>query len=463
MTTDAVAVTDQIARFALEADVAAGPAALREAALSALIDTIGVAIAGRNDSGFRALLEGTREEIRPGPATMWATGQRTSPAYAALVNGTAAHALDYDDVSDPMYGHPSVALYPSLVAVAQAEGSSGAELLDAYVVGFEITGAIASALPILPHYYRGWHSTATVGVLASTAAICRLLHLDIEDTRRALGIAASTASGSRQNFGTNTKPLHPGLSSWSAVTAARLAQSGFTADDHQLEAPLGYFAMYGTESDLSAVAKWLDQRWAILAPAAGVSVKKYPCCYNTHRSADATLDLAAEIADPGSISGVRVTVEPGGLAPVIHHRPITGLEGKFSVEYVVAAGLLDRRVRLATFTDEAVARPEAQALLRKVEVAESPTPPFGEAGFDYQYSAVEIDTGDTVLRRRVDIPSGHSRDPLAADALEEKFLDCVSFSAVPWDGAELIAALRSLPTDARLDAFDRFVEAPLPA
>jgi 2-methylcitrate dehydratase PrpD len=364
-------------------------------------------------------------------------------------------------VSDPMYGHPSVALYPALVAVAQAEGCSGADLLDAYVVGFEITGAIASALPILPHYFKGWHSTATVGVLASTAAICRLLHLDVPTTRQALGIAASTASGSRQNFGTNTKPLHPGLSAWNAVTAARLAQSGFTADDHQLEAPLGYFAMYGTDSDLSAVAKWLDQRWAIVAPAAGVSIKKYPCCFNTHRSADATLALAAEIADPDAISGIRVTVEPGGLAPVIHHRPTTGLEGKFSVEYVVAAGLLDHRVRLATFSDQAVARPEAQALLRKVEVAESPTPPFGEAGWDVAYSAVEIDTGDTVLRRRVDTPRGHSRDPLAANELEEKFLDCVSYSQAPWDGAELIAALRTLPNASALDAFDHFVEAPL--
>ena len=463
MATNAVPVTDQIARFALEADVAAGPAALREAALSALIDTVGVAIAGRNDSGFRALLRGTAEEVRPGPATIWATGARTSPAYAALVNGTAAHALDYDDVSDPMYGHPSVALYPALVAVAQSEGCSGADLLDAYVVGYEVTGAVASALPILPHYYAGWHSTATVGVIASTAAICRLLHLDVERTRWALGIAASSASGSRQNFGTNTKPLHPGLSSWSAVTAARLAQSGFTADDHQLEAPLGYFAMYGEDSDLSAVAKWFDQRWAILSPAAGVSVKKFPCCYNTHRSADATLDLASEVPDPGAISAIRVTVEPNGLAPVIHHRPTTGLEGKFSVEYVVAAGLLDKRLRLATFNDDAVARPEAQALLRKVEVMESSAPPFGDAGYDYQYSAVEIDTGDTVLRRRVDTPRGHSRDPLAAGDLEEKFLDCVSYSGAPWDGAKLIAALRTLPEANRLDAFDRFVEAPLPA
>lgn len=463
MATNAAPVTDQIARFALEADVAAGPATLREAALSALIDTVGVAIAGRNDSGFRALLEGTREEIRPGAATIWATGARTSPAYAALVNGTAAHALDYDDVSDPMYGHPSVALYPALVAVAQSEGYSGAELLDAYVVGYEITGAIAAALPIRAHYSRGWHSTATVGVLASTAGLCRLLRLDVETTRRALGIAASSASGSRQNFGTNTKPLHPGLSAWSAVTAARLAQSGFTADDHQLEAPLGYFAMYGADSDLSAVAKWLDQRWSILQPGSGVSIKKYPCCFNTHRSADAALALAAQVADPDRISGVRVTVEPGGLDPVIHHRPTTGLEGKFSVEYVVAAGLLDRRVRLATFSDEAVGRPDAQALLRKVQVAESPNPPFGEAGYDFAYSAVEIDTGDTVLRRRVDTPRGHSRDPLAGHELEEKFLDCVAYSGVPWDGAELITALHALPTAPRLDAFDRFVEAPLPA
>jgi 2-methylcitrate dehydratase PrpD len=456
-------VTDQIAQFVKGCSVATSPAAVREAALAALIDTVGVAIAGRDDTGFRALLNGTREEAHPGPATLLATGQRVSPAYAALVNGMGAHALDYDDVSDPMYGHPSVALYPALLAVAQSEGASGAALLDAYVVGFQVAGAIAAALPIRAHYSKGWHSTATVGVLASTAGLCHLLDLPVQVTRQALGIAASSASGSRQNFGTNTKPLHPGLSAWSAVTATRLAQSGFTADDHQLEAPMGFFAMYGVDSDLSAVEKWLEQPWAIVEPGAGISVKKYPCCFNTHRSADATLALTPSLPDAGAIDAIRVTVEPGGLDPVIHHRPTTGLEGKFSVEYVVAAGLIDGRVRLATFTDGAVGRPEAQALLRKVEVAESAAPPFGEPGYDYAYSALEIDAGGTTLRRRVDTPHGDSRDLLDAGEMEDKFFDCVSYSGVPWDAAGLIAGLRSLPTATALDAFGLFTETPIPA
>ncbi len=121
------------------------------------------------------------------------------------------HALDYDDVADPIYGHPSIALYPALFAIAEAEGKSSAELLDAYVAGFEVAMAISTALPIRPHYSRGWHSTATVGVLAATAATSRLLGLSVETTKNALGIATSSASGSRQNFGTQTKPLHPGL------------------------------------------------------------------------------------------------------------------------------------------------------------------------------------------------------------------------------------------------------------
>jgi 2-methylcitrate dehydratase PrpD len=464
MERNAPPVTDQIAQFVKGAEVAQAPASVREAALSALIDTVGVAIAGRDDTGFRALLNGTREEAHPGPATLLATGQRVSPAYAALVNGMGAHALDYDDVSDPMYGHPSVALYPALLAVAQSEGASGAALLDAYVVGFQVAGAVAAALPIRAHYSKGWHSTATVGVLASTAGLCHLLDLPAETTRRALGIAASSASGSRQNFGTNTKPLHPGLSAWSAVTAARLAQNGFTADEQQLEAPMGFFAMYGGDSDLYAVQKWLEQPWTIVEPGAGISVKKYPCCFNTHRSADATLALAPSLPDAAdTVTAIRVTVEPGGLDPVIHHRPTTGLEGKFSVEYVVAAGLIDGRVRLATFTDDAVGRPEAQSLLRKVELAESAAPPFGEPGYDFAYAAVEIDAGGTTLRRRVDTPHGDSRDLLVAAELEDKFFDCVSYSGVPWDAAGLIAGLRSLPAAATLDAFELFTETPVPA
>ena len=461
MPSDVPPVTETIARYALEADVASGPPELTQRALDALTDTVGVAIAGRGESGLLSLLRGTREEYRPGPATILATGEASSPAYAALVNGMSSHALDYDDVADPMYGHPSVALFPPLLAVAAAEAVPGRELLDAYVVGFQICGAVAAALPIRSHYSRGWHSTATIGVIAATAALARLLRLPVNAAQRALGIAASSAGGSRQNFGTQTKPLHPGLSGWSAVTAARLAQAGFTADVRQLESPLGYFAMFGDGGDLGAVARWLRRRWSILEPGAGINVKKYPCCFNTHRTADATLRLASIIPAAETVTRIALTLEPGGYDPLIHHRPTTGLQGKFSVEYVVAAGLTDGRIGLASFTDGAVNRADVQALLRKVTTAESATPPFGGSDYTFAYAALEVEAGGRVYRERVDVPRGHSRSPLDVADLQAKFRDCISYSGVPWDADELLADIRTVASAETFSGLPHLTPLPL--
>ncbi|HVT69597.1 MAG TPA: MmgE/PrpD family protein, partial [Trebonia sp.] len=353
------ALTESIARFVTDTDLEHAPPELRAQALRAVIDIVGIAIAARDDAGFRILRDTVQGDLAPGRVTVLPTGTRTTAAGAALLNGLAAHALDYDDVAHPMYGHPSVALIPPLLAVAEDSGSTGADLLDAYVIGFEVICALAAGLNIRRHYSKGWHSTATTGVLAATAGVSRLMGLPPEKVRHALGIAASMASGSRQNFGTMTKPLHPGLSSRDAVLAARLAANGFTADISQLEAPLGYFAMYGVDGDPGTAQRQLAKRWSLLDD--GINVKKYPCCYNTHRTADAALRLAPKAGrDIDAITQITVTVEPGGADPLIRHRPATGLEAKFSAEYVVAAILLDGKLSLASFTDAAVQRPRAQ-------------------------------------------------------------------------------------------------------
>lgn len=460
MESGAPAITEEIARFAIEAEPGKGPEALAETALWAVVDTIGVAIAARHEDALLALLRTTLDERRPGSSTVLATGERTSPAAAALLNGMAGHALDYDDVTDPLSGHPSVALVPALLAVAEHEGASGEELLGAYVIGFEVACAVAAGLPIRPHYAKGWHSTATVGVLAATAGVCRLLGASVDTTRNALGIAASMASGSQQNFGTMTKPLHPGLAGWSAVMAGRLAENGCTADTSQLEAGLGYFALYGVEPDIAAVHDRLARPWALLQD--GVNVKKYPCCYNTHRTADAALHLASKLAgDLDGIDAIRITLEPGGFQPLIRHRPVTGLEGKFSVEYVIAAALIDGHLLLETFTDEAVLRPQAQSLIQKVTFAESAVPPFGRPSWEQAYAALEVSYHGQPLRERVDVPRGHAREPLSPAELEAKFRDCVANARAGWDADALLAELEGLRQRKRLDGFAALAERPL--
>ncbi|MFI5612730.1 MmgE/PrpD family protein [Amycolatopsis sp. NPDC051903] len=444
------AITERIAEFAVGADVASAPAELRERALRAVLDTVGVSLAGKGDAAVEALWRTVGHECGPGTSTILTTGGRTTATQAALLNGLAAHALDYDDVTHPIYGHASVALVPALLAVAEEQGASGTDLLDAYVVAYQVIVALGAGLAIREHYSRGWHSTATTGVVAATAGAARLCGLGTAATRRAIGIAASMASGSRQNFGTMTKPLHPGISGRDAVFATHLAANGFTADESQLESPLGYFAMYGEPGDPVAAAERLAGDWALLAD--GINVKKYPCCYNTHRLADATLELVPKLhGRTAEVTAITITVEPGGGDPLIRHRPVTGLEAKFSSEYVCAAALLDGRVSLESFRDGAVRRDEAQALLRKVELRESARVPFGPAEYDYAYAAVEIEVGGETHRKRVDIPRGDARLPLTDDELAAKFRDCVAYSGAG-DAEALLAELRALPETERLGA-----------
>jgi 2-methylcitrate dehydratase PrpD len=265
--------------------------------------------------------------------------------------------------------------------------------------------------------------------------------------RNALAIAASMASGSRQNFGTMTKPLHAGLAARDAVLAAQLAANGFSADQGQLEGPVGFLRMYGVDPSSEAVISALDGP-RVLAQH-GLSVKKYPCCYNTHRLADAALALHARGVDASrvQVEAVAATVEPEGQQAVIHHRPRTGLEGKFSSEYVLAACLLDGRVGLSTFTDAAVQRAEAQDLLRRVTISESPTPPWGPATFDHAYAAVEVTLTDgQVVRERCDVPRGDARAPLGQDELEAKFRDCLAFAESGWEADALLDRLWRLHT-----------------
>ncbi len=407
-----------------------------------LIDTLGVALAARQEPPVQILAR-TLGDVPPGTSTIWATGATADASSAALLNGTAGHALDFDDVTDIIYGHPSVVLWPAVFAVAEQEGSGGRSLLEAFVVGFGVQVAVATAMDVRAHYGVGWHSTATIGIIGAAAAASRLMGLDQEQTRCAIGLAASMAGGSRQNFGTMTKPLHPGLAARDAVYAARLAANGFTADIDQLDSPLGYFSMFAPGADTDAALAQLSGTDALLT--AGINVKKYPCCYNTHRTADATLDLRTqESIEPADVRSVHVVLEPGGFDPLIHHRPRTGLQGKFSVEYVISAALLDGKVTLASFTDQAVQRREAQELIGKITWETASVPPVGPEHWEQAYSVVTVKTSSDQFSFRTDVPRGDRRAPLSTAELEAKFTDCCDFSGAGWDAHALLADLWSI-------------------
>lgn len=393
------------------------PSRARDIAVRAVLDTVGVMLAGSREDCARISAEVVRaRESRP-VATVAGFGFKTTPESAAFVNGVAGHALDYDDVNSGMTGHPSVPLVPAVFAVGEEIGASGREVIAAFIVGFEVETRLGHAIG-RSHYEQGWHATATMGVLGSAAASARLYGLNVEQTQMALGIAVSLASGSRQNFGTMTKPLHPGHASQNGIVAAQLAARGFTADATAIEAPLGFFRLFSSGEDSSPedVLTGLGSEYEMLKT--GISVKNYPCCFGTHRAIQAILDLRP---DTDLVEQVQVLMPRGAAAPLIHSRPTTGLEGKFSMEYCVAAALLDGHIGLLTFEDAAVQRPAAQELLRKVELEEADVDSAPADGF--AQVRLRLRGGDELVRR-VDVPRGGPEEPLTIEELSAKFRDC---------------------------------------
>jgi len=438
-------MTDQIARFIADSNPESIPPDARIQARRAIIDTLGVTLIGSREDCSRIAAELVRAEQCAPVATAVGHGLRTSVRGAALVNGVSAHALDYDDVNSAMTGHPSAPLLPTVLAVAEDTGASGRDLVTAFVLGFEVEVRLGRGLG-RSHYARGWHATATLGTLAAAAAAARLYRLDAPRMRMALGIAASLAGGSRQNFGTMTKPLHPGQAAQNGVAAALLAQRGYTADENILDAPLGFLNLFSPAGDAhpEVVTEGLGERFEIVD--SGISVKQYPCCYGTHRALDATLALGQERdVSAVDVDRVEVLIPKGAAEPLIHPRPTVGLEGKFSMQYCVAAALLDGQVKLDSFEDDAVRRPAAQDLLRRVEMLEDSTESTAVDGF----ADVTIVLRDgRRLQRRVDEPRGSALRPLTMDELEAKYRDCAERVLDRKDtvrSLELIRGIEDLP------------------
>lgn len=392
----------------------------------ALIDIVGVTMAAVAEPSVISAVGALQGRDSGGPSTVLVNGRATGAPTAALLGGLSAHALDYDDVDDAFIGHPSAVLIPALLAVGEALDVTGADVLDAFTVGLRTCRRIAAVLGIRPHYELGWHSTATIGALGATAAVARLSRLTGVQTRHALGIAGSLAAGSRQNFGTMTKPLHAGTAAECGVRSVQLAGAGFTADTTQLEGSLGFLALHaGSHLDRDSHDALLD---AIaeneLLP---LNVKLYPCCYFTHSAGDAVLELAQSGLRGAEVAEMHVTVQPGGLAPLIHHRPTNGLEAKFSMEYVVAVGLLDRHLSFESFADDRIRGADVQTLLRRVTVSEADTPPVGAPEKVEAFTVLQGRTTDaSTIELRVDRPLGHATRPATDERLRTKFDECLS-------------------------------------
>lgn len=421
------------------------PAQAREAAHRSFIDTLAVTVRG---AGEEAPRRACRAVVGwgEGPCTAIGTGRPLAAPWAALVNGTAAHVLDFDDNFDPGKAHASAVLVPAILAIAEQEGLGGSDCLDAYIAGLQITGRVGEGLnPI--HRTRGWHATSTVGAIGAAAACARLLRLDGREAAYALSIATSMAGGFMSQFGTMMKPLHAGLAAKAGVLAAAFARSGIDAGLGTIDSRTGMNGlMIGPDHDQQRERLKLRFETAdvadplfILSP--GLRVKRFPNCASAHRSMEALLEVRAS-HDFAASDVERLTVR----APLrqfnnlMFTAPENVLEAKFSMEFALAVLLLEGDLRLDHFRPDFVTNADLRDLYPRIvrePVDEEPGRTRGE---------VEVALKDgRRLSACVFEPTGSPSAPFRWEDYWRKFDTCVAGQLSHEAAAELRDALERLP------------------
>lgn len=396
-----------------------------KAAKRAIIDGLGCTIAGALTKTGKTIREYALSESPHGECTLVGDGRRVGPAMAALANGTSGHALDYDDVQWQVVGHPTVCIVPAILALGEKHDKSGRDFVLSYAVGIETGGKIGAGIN-MHHYELGWHATGTLGTLAAAGAASKIMGHDAARMRNAIGIAVSRAGGVRQNFGTDTKPFHAGAAGMNGVMAARLTEMGFTANTEILEAPWGFFHLFCSDKfDADKIVNDVTAPWSVHSP--GMLFKPYAACVSTHTAIDSMLalieehDIKAEDVERVDVGVVSLTQRI-----LIHTRPKTGLNGKFSMQYSMARALLSRNLGMSQYTDEKVMDPAAQELLQRVDWHVDPElEAFWKGGPRPETVHLYLKDGRK-LTRRTDKSKGNPEFPLTDEEISAKFRDCAT-------------------------------------
>lgn len=425
-----------------------------------ILDGLGLALSGNaTHSGQLVRRHLSDLSLGAGAATVIGTNLKIAPRFAAFANGVAIHADDYDDTqlavaADRVYGlltHPTAPALPAALAMGQFANASGKATMLAYHLGVEVECKIAEAIHPR-HYQTGFHATGTCGTFAAAAASAKLLGLGVEATARALSIAGSQSAGLRENFGTMTKPFHAGRASESGVTAAQFASYGWTATDHILEAPRGFFNAAGGGYDADYIFGKLGTPWTIANP--GVSIKPHPSGSLTHPGMTEMLRLIkAHDIQAKDVLRVRIGTNHNMPNALIHHRPINELQAKFSMEFCMAILLLDRRAGLGEFTDAVVMRPDVRAMIEKVDFVVDDD--AEAAGYHKMTTLIDIELSDgRKVSGRSDFGKGSPADPMSYDEVAGKFMENAEYAKFPLQQARQVVAmvrdLENLPSIADL-------------
>jgi 2-methylcitrate dehydratase PrpD len=439
-----------------------------QAAHRAFIDTIAVAVPGAAEPVTRRVFE----TVRPwgeGSATAILQGARLPAPWVALVNGTAAHALDFDDNFDPAKAHASAVLVPAILALAEQEGASGRACLDAYVAGLQILGRVGQGVNPA-HRNRGWHATATIGAVGAAAACARLLGLDAQRAAFAVSLATSMAGGFMAQFGTMAKPLHAGLAAKSGILAASLARAGIDAGLGTLDGPTGmnrlmvgpdYEQLRDTlthiEHGQTLRFETRDVGEPLLLLSSGLKLKRFPNCGSAHRAMDGLLALRqAHGFAADEVEAIHVRAPVSHFNNLMHADPRDALQAKFSLEYALACLLATGDCTLADFTGEAALRPALRAFYPRVH-----RHPVDRAEGEFPTEVEVVLKDGRRFETAIPWPAGSLAAPFTAAQLWAKFEGCAAL--LPPDRARALrAALEALPAAAEIAPLTAPLYGPLP-
>ncbi|MFE8102644.1 MmgE/PrpD family protein [Brenneria goodwinii] len=385
--------------------------AARQGAREAIIDTLACLYAGRHDFSSRAVRQA------------WAAYQPPPPAICALINGTAAHAIDYDDNFAPGMSHASAVLVPALLAAALAEKRGGGDLIDAYLIGLQAQAFVGSVVGA-SHYTAGWHGTSTVGCIGTAAGVAWLKGLDEQGIARTLSIAVSLAGGVKGQFGTPLKPFHAGMAARNAVDAAELAATGMTGRLDIIEGEQGFYQLFaGKHFQPADIECWLTPSRHVIE-SVGVLPKKHPCCGSTHRILDAISDLQALHAfSADDVVKVDTKVGIANRRNLAYPQPENEMQARFSMPYCVSVMLEKGRLSVADFTPQQVARQSAADKLNRVSMTSWSETEEEENDNLPHAVAITLKDGRKLNAQRLNA-KGDISDPFSDTDRQRKFADC---------------------------------------
>jgi len=418
-----VGITKRLAEFISGIDFKRIPKEVVDLAKANILDFIGVALIGSTLSSSKKILSFVKSIGGTPQASVLGSSFKTSSPMAALANGYMAHVTDWDDTISSMRAHPTATILPAVLALGEMLNVSGGKILEGYIVGIEIGAKIGRG--INPEHSKHWHATGTLGCLGATAGAAKILGLDVDETRSALGIAASEAAGLRKHFGTMAKPFQAGNAARGAVVAALLSSEGLRANPDILEGQFGFCNVYCGQEHYRAkkIVEGLGDPFEIYSP--GIDIKQYPSCSRTHAGIDAIFSLIEEHnIKPEQVDRIDCGVSYTTPLSLIHPNPKTGLEGQFSMGFCVAVALVDRRVGLRQFTDEKVNDPRVQSLMKRFHLYIRPDLNSVETSSSDACTLTVYMRRGEVYTRSVDKNKGSAQNPLNKEELGNKFRDC---------------------------------------